>query len=94
MANKKGYILVDIPKDCYECDFEVYDEIMEENYCAAYGSENGRMFMSSCNGRPDWCPIREEPERRFEWVGTTDPEDWLGYGYNLCMDDILGVMNE
>ena len=56
----KGYVIVEIPSDCYLCRFKIYDEIMEEYRCVACDSDDN--FMATSAGVPVWCPIKKLPE--------------------------------
>lgn len=85
----KGYILVDIPKTCYNCHFEVYDEITEENYCVAYNSNGGRMYMLSGSDRPDWCPIKKLPNPYVDVPRYHHDGCIFAEGYNDCLKEIL-----
>lgn len=68
MTNNKGYILVDIPESCEECQLCNYDDIMGFVCCGLVGNEEYEFgfahldyFMVLNNLKPDWCPIKEEP---------------------------------
>lgn len=50
----KGYILVDMPKSCRDCEFFGFVCRITNEKCEYYNED----------GRPDWCPIRELPEKR------------------------------
>ena len=84
----KGYVIVDIPSDCYLCRFNIYDEIMEEYRCVACGRDDN--FMATPAGVPLWCPIKEFPEKK-QWG-----EAFNGNvkGWNDCLREILGGANK
>ena len=93
----KGYVLVDIPEGCSDCQLCVYGDIMGFN---CHGSiDNGFGFVEipeeivENDLKPDWCPIKEFPE--FEAKLGTYQEDWLYVeGYSACLNDILGDANK
>lgn len=83
----KAVLVMDMPESCWECPCmkELYEYSICEvktNVCDEYE-----------HNRPDWCPLRELPERATE---LTDADD-LGVeyvrgtmdGWNACLDEIL-----
>lgn len=74
----KGYVLVDIPESCIDCQLCVYDDIM--GFCCHGSIDNGFDFVEILEEiinnelKPDWCPIKEFPE--FEAKLGTYQEDW------------------
>lgn len=53
----KGFIPVEIPKSCYECDY-CGDGKRKKHICMATPE---RKSASICTSRPEWCPIRPMP---------------------------------
>lgn len=53
---KKGYIVVDMPKNCGDCEFQ---DIYDAPHCV--GCTITRMTHEGWD-RPDWCPIKEVPD--------------------------------
>lgn len=49
----KGYILVDMPKSCRDCEFFGFVCRITNEKCEYYNED----------GRSDWCPIRELPKK-------------------------------
>lgn len=86
----EGYIVVDIPESCGECEIMFGDEYSyccpakqkEDHSCEVYEFYKNKT-------RPDWCPIKELPELESE-LGTYQ-EDWLYVeGYSTCLKEIFG----
>ena len=95
----KGIIVLDMPERCIECQFC-------KNYIRvphSFGKETTREIHCAClnnkvlkeipeNGKPDWCPIKEIPEKKEikDAVNMTS----LGWieGFNACLDEIEGKM--
>lgn len=89
----KGYVIVDMPECCSECQLCVYDDIMDFRCHGAI--DNGFGFVEipeeimNNDLKPDWCPIKQPPE--FEAELGTYQENWLYVeGYSACFKDILG----
>ena len=75
---------MDMPKDCYECKLQDWLTCRIAKKC------------NTSHSRPDWCPLREFPEKveTFKCEELCDVDDWYdsGYhnGYNACIDELLG----
>ena len=78
----KAVLVMDMPECCFKC------KLQDFSYCRiAYNRHVGE-------GRPDWCPLRELPERE---TGMPDADD-LGAeyvrgtadGWNACLEEIIG----
>lgn len=78
----KAILVMDMPDDCFECNFCV--ELAAHDRCIAAGKS---IFTIK---KPDWCPLKELPERmegydsiKWQWGEYED-------GWNHCLDIILG----
>lgn len=78
----KGFVLVDIPENCINCEyFGLMCKITGEK-CNRYNKD----------GKPDWCPIRPLPKKE-----KINPYDFCNNvtctakerGWNACIDKIL-----
>ncbi|EET60398.1 hypothetical protein BRYFOR_07594 [Marvinbryantia formatexigens DSM 14469] len=61
MIMAKGIIVVDMPENCKDCDFEEYrenDDWGAGSYCSRTGNP------CTLFAKPDWCPIQEMPRRK------------------------------
>ena len=77
----KAVLIMDMPEDCNDC-YAMYVSL-SERFCRAT-EEN----LSAKAERPDWCPLRELPER------SDHPENcdngMFDAGWNGCLDAIEG----
>lgn len=86
----KAILIMDMPEDCNDC-YAMYVSL-SERFCRAT-EEN----LSAKAERPDWCPLRELPER-MEICGTYNAEYYAKgglmpsykLGWNKCLDAIEG----
>lgn len=84
---RKAILIFDMPMNCYECELNNY------HFCDVTGDciEEYR----DTEYRPDFCPLRELPEKYnleaaykrkhdYDWTGEYEE------GYNACIDELLG----
>ena len=94
----KGYVLVDIPESCSECQLCSYDDMHGYLAFVCCGKiDNGFGFVEiseeimNNDMKPDWCPIKELPEKK-QWGKAFNGNV---KGWNDCLKEILGdEMNE
>ena len=85
----KSILVIDTPESCRECKIRFDDEY--SNWCSYDNPEPNGVFEYVKNGnKPDWCPLKEVPDKlegdnsiRYQWG---DYED----GWNNCLAEILG----
>lgn len=85
----KAVLVMDNPESCFGCNFLYCDGDTNLDSCQA--REEARPVDSGTYKKPDWCPLRELPEKI--------PELKSGYedlstsirrvGWNACLDEIL-----
>ena len=89
----KAVLIMDMPEQvCQKCTLCYETENDDEYLCCATGK------LVPDGEKPDWCPLRELPERVTE---LTDADD-LGVeyvrgtmdGWNACLDEILKERKE
>nr|DAK79435.1 MAG TPA: hypothetical protein [Caudoviricetes sp.] len=83
--SKAVLVMDEMPEDCTMCKFWN----SKDDECYATGVEE--LSLNSEEAKPDWCPLRELPEKI--------PELKSGYedlstsirrvGWNACLDEIL-----
>lgn len=77
----KAVLVMDMPEDCTMCKFWN----SKDDECYATGVEE--LSLNSEEAKPDWCPLRELPER------SDHPEHCdngrFDAGWNGCLDEIL-----
>lgn len=90
----KAVLVMDMPESCDMCDFADdtqpprYGE--QTLYCIAPGIGDDVTDYIAC--RPDWCPLRELPEKmevcgKYPQPGKPVPS--YRFGWNACLDEIL-----
>lgn len=84
----KAVLVMDNPEDCTMCKFWN----SKDDECYATGVEE--LSLNSEEAKPDWCPLRELPEKREinhnknHYISNfwTDAKS---VGWNACLDEIL-----
>ncbi len=72
----KAVLVMDMPKDCYECKLQDWLTCRIAKKC------------NTSHSRPDWCPLRELPEKKStEYNPARNP--YITEGYNACIDELL-----
>ena len=98
----KAVLVMDMPETCCDCRFcrELHEGV--EACCELEDEPNDntlcRMIDDYCYHKPDWCPLRELPEKKEEFElleceGSME-EVWefpslKNKGFNACLDEIL-----
>lgn len=85
----KAILVMDMPKSCRECDLRV---IGSYNFCTgADGRKIDQMKIINNDIKPDWCPLREVPQKREEKYASDVGLRDSGFidGWNHCIDTIL-----
>ena len=77
----KGYIVVDIPNRCSNC--VATDTYVTLCRCA-------RKKITKPFSKPDWCPIKEMPEKEDPEEAWTDYGDGRIDGRNELIDEMFG----
>ena len=75
----KSIIVIDTPKNCWNCPLR--HEYKESEICALADD-----IIYNCSSKPDWCPLVPFPEKQLIW---NDDDDYF-MGYNACIDELLG----
>ena len=86
----KAVLVMDMPEDCKQCVFcrglnacKLKKYLVRDKICTVYTVD--KQIMEG--GKPDWCPLRELPER------SDHPEHCdngrFDAGWNACLDEIL-----
>lgn len=94
----KGIIVIDKPEACVDCEFcREIDEGLEA-CCILATDENDpelyRMIDDYCQHVPQWCKIKNIPEKKKPSkfpVSPILPWEFTDYekGYNECIDELL-----
>lgn len=84
----KAVSVMDMPESCFGCNFMYCDEENDTETCQA--TETAR-DIDLIEDRPDWCPLRELPEKipelksGYEDISTSIRR----VGWNACLDEIV-----
>lgn len=82
----KAILVMDMPTDCEDCPlFQDGNKEMRECKAKRTGTE-----WDYYKVRPDWCPLREVPQKQQILSYPRYKENDYAYGYNACIDEILG----
>lgn len=82
----KAVLVIDMPESCDMCNF--VEMVNGKMHCGVKGYGPCTEDYIVC--RPEWCPLKEMPERMA--VHPDDNEYLQGgkNGWNLCINQILG----
>ena len=85
----KAILVMDMPECCVDCCCGYFERYTKELnlVCGATGEDANNV------GKPDWCPLRELPEKKERRVGEHG-ERMYRAGFNACLDEILKERKE
>ena len=86
----KAVLVMDMPESCFGCNLCHIDYKEERATCQAY--ETVKEVNSGTFKKPNWCPLRELPERKITY--TDLDADNKANGWNDCLDVILKERKE
>ena len=91
----KAILVIEMPSSCSKCEFCL--EITENHHCCQRVSDdNDRCKRLDYDvefyqyEKPDWCPLKEAPQKQTIYSVDTPHHRWAKDGYNACIDEILG----
>lgn len=91
----KAVLVMDMPESCFGCNFLYCKADAGTDSCQAM--EVSRIVDSETYERPDWCPLRELPEKMKVFGKYPQPdriEPSYKAGWNACLDEILKGCDE
>lgn len=90
----KAIFIMDMPESCFGCNFLYCNADAGIDSCQAM--EVPRIVDSETYERPDWCPLRELPEKnpnnpelKSRVYYTEKGYEVFKSGWNACLDEIL-----
>ena len=93
----KAILILDMPSCCRECSIMFADDY--SYWCPVHVMDEQTDvfgYMSS-NTRPNWCPLKEFPEKHevcgeftYEQMWGADEKWAFEHGWNACLKEILG----
>lgn len=96
----KSVLVIDTPENC--CDFQFCYELDEgaEACCSISDDDKDTRSMKKidceygyCQGKPDWCPLMDLPEKNTTENDMMDYQCGMVDGRNQCIDEIIGGMD-
>lgn len=82
----KAVLVMDMPENCEDCPAM---RIVNGYYiCQA------KRNLNRSEKRPDWCPLRELPEKQKADTDLLTMENGIVAGWNACLDEILKKRKE
>lgn len=81
----KAVLIMDMPGSCFGCNFCHINSSGGEDRCQVF--EVSRAVNSETYEKPDWCPIRELPEKANHPAYCDNGR--FDKGWNACLDTIL-----
>ena len=88
----KAVLVMDMPEQtCQKCALCYETENDDEYLCCATGK------LLPDGEKPDWCPLRELPEKMEvcgKYPQPGKPVASYRFGWNACLDKILGERKE
>lgn len=77
----KAFIILDMPSSCSECPccYVPRCEVLEKSLKSSEIYER----------KPDWCPLREVPQKYVGWHLSDRARGW-----NACIDEIMEVVTQ
>lgn len=94
----KVVLVMDDPIYCANCMVAQCRKRFDKEKCfwtcgKGYNSKRGgyvwnRIDMES-KTRPEWCPLKEVPEKKLSYTTSSDHLNGFASGYNACIEEIL-----
>ena len=89
----KAILVIDMPKSCKDCDIMFPDD--HSDYCPWEGATTDVYDYIQNNTKPDWCPLKEMPEKRSINIALGHDIDIdCAIGYNSCIDEIVDMFKD
>ena len=85
---KAVLVMDEMPEDCTMCKFWN----SKDDECYATGVEE--LSLNSEEAKPDWCPLRELPEKKTGNSYMNSKETGIVEGWNAFLDAIEGGAHE
>ena len=84
----KAILIMDMPECCVDCCCGYFERYTKELnlVCGATGEDANNV------GKPDWCPLRELPEKAKHPAYCDNGR--FDKGWNACLDEILEERKE
>lgn len=80
----KAVLVIDMPKSCKNCPL-----LFAGTYCKGKKAPNIAVNSYLDKAKPEWCPLKELPQKQTIHCTDTTHHRHVKEGYNLCIDEIL-----
>ena len=81
----KAILVMDMPSKCKDCPLHEMASNFDKYLCSLTQNLSDKF----ANIKPNWCPLRELPQKKT-LLGSKTTTELYKIGYNNCIDDILG----
>ena len=89
--NNKSVFTIQTPERCEDCPCIGISAGCHVGYCKLAGKINSDYHVQII---PNWCPLKELPEKDREDHYPDEWEDGYADGWNACIDEITGRNNK
>lgn len=82
----KAVLVMDMPERCADCPLRSSEKT---SYVCCYLTLKNISSTDYYDKKPDWCPLRELPEKKERRIGEHG-ERMFRAGFNACLNEIAG----
>ena len=93
----KSVLVIDTPETCVDCQFCYELDEGVEACCSISDDDKDAILMKKidceygyCQGKPDWCPLMDLPEKDNGDYPANTSDAGFAEGWNQCIDEITG----
>jgi hypothetical protein len=87
----KAILVMDMPSSCEKCRLHSFVGKDCDVICVVKGKTQS--YEEAYKSKPDWCPLRELPEKKMIEIVQEDYDGGYSHGfthgYNDCIDELL-----
>lgn len=81
----KAVLVMDMPERCADCPLR---SSKKTSYVCCYLTLKNISSTDYYDKKPDWCPLRELPEKKERRIGEHG-ERMFRAGFNACLNEIM-----
>lgn len=81
----KAVLVMDMPERCADCPLRSSEKT---SYVCCYLTLKNISSTDYYDKKPDWCPLRELPEKKERRIGEHG-ERMFRAGFNACLNEIM-----
>jgi hypothetical protein len=94
---RKSVLVMNAPENCLDCRFCCELDEGAEACCSISDDDKDASLMKKidcedghCQGKPDWCPLMDLPEKDNGDYPANTSDAGFAEGWNQCIDEITG----